>query len=579
MERDTGNLHELSVEEVARILGLPADAVTGLAAAGFLAPAGADPDTGRPSFAMPDVKAFQARNAENGTGFLAFSGETKADPQELLAALDGESEDMARRAFDLFAQVFPEALRWDMRQQQRFIMQARSRFEAILAVTGSGAEVDEALVGDLQDVGADAAWSGSSLPQLLVVLRISRDLVVQTAVELAEARGGRWGLALSLLLTRILPAVDRLTDSLAQGYWAAMITKVEDARARYQHVVETSDNGIFEVDIDGHLTYANPALERLIGRSFAEVAGEHLTDVLRCLGPSAGASALLGPEPTRSQLDVARADGVSRIVDVHIVPRFADGGLVGHQGVVRDVTSATSLERNKNEFLQLITYDLRQPLTAVIGLAASIESHVAELPVEQVVRMAGQIRRQSERMSRLADDLHDLSRLETRTLLLSTRPVQLVAAAEAAVLAVADGRHGDVVIEAPEDVEVVADARRLEQVLANLIENALVHGAPPVRVALGGVDASGRIVVTVSDAGPGIPELLQPTLFDGVRTLGRINRDKGRGTGLGLALVRGLTEAMGGRVWYEAVDGTSTFCVALVLSREVPAEGRRGPLL
>ncbi len=567
MERDTGNLHELSVEEAAAILGLPVAAVAGLAVAGFLQPSAIDRASGHPFFARSDVKAFQARNADNGSGFLAFDGDPEADPGELLSALDGESEDMATKAFEIFALAFPEATAWGAREQQRFIAQARSRFEAILAVTASGAEVDEALACELVDVGADAAWSQSSLPQLLVVLRISRDLVVQTAVELAEARGGRSGLALSLLLTRILPAVDRLTDSLAQGYWAAMIARVEDARARYQHVVEASDNGIFEVDIDGHLTYANPALERLVGRSFDEVAGEHLTDVLRALGPGAGASALLGPEPTRAQLDVARADGVPRIIDVHIVPRATDGTLVGHQGVVRDITAATNLERDKNEFLQLVTYDLRQPLTAVLGMAATIESHMAELPVDQVVRIAGQIRRQSERLARLADDLHDVSRLEARTLLLNTRPVQLLAAAEAAVIAVADERHAEVVLSVPDDLELVADARRLEQVLANLIENALVHGSPPVQVALGGVDAGGRVVVTVSDTGPGVPGPLRATLFDGVRTLSRASRDKGRGTGLGLALVRGLTEAMGGRVWYDTVDRTSTFCLALVLAR------------
>src|SRR5205823_7365629 len=151
----------------------------------------------------------------------------------LLDALDGRSDEMARRAFDIFATAFPEATGWSLAEQARFIDQARARFEAILAVTGQGAEVDEALVGDLQDVGASAAWAGSPLPQLLVVLRISRDLVVQTAVELAEERGRHWGLALSLLLTRVLPAMDQLTDALAQGYWAAIVGREETHRARY----------------------------------------------------------------------------------------------------------------------------------------------------------------------------------------------------------------------------------------------------------------------------------------------------------------------------------------------------------
>src|SRR5258708_10400904 len=174
---------------------------------------------------------------------------------------------MARRAFDIFAGVFPEAQTWPLGEQARFIEQARSRFEAILAVTSQGSEVDEALVGDLQDVGAAAAWAGSPLPHLLAILRISRDLVVQTAVELAEQRGRNWGLALSLLLTRVLPAMDRLTDALAQGYWAAVVGREEELRDRYQHLVETSSNGVFEVDLDGRIQYANPALGRILGRA------------------------------------------------------------------------------------------------------------------------------------------------------------------------------------------------------------------------------------------------------------------------------------------------------------------------
>src|ERR1700687_5469437 len=236
---NTGNRHLLPLAKAAEMLGLSTDAVEAMVGAGFLLSGGRGPKG--PEFSLSDLKAFLARNADNGAGHLfefgadgSLSATSAAadsiDPQALLDALDGKSDEMARRAFDIFATVFPEATRWSMSEQAKFIEQARGRFEAILAVTGQGAEVDEALVGDLQDVGAGAAWAGSPLPQLLVMLRISRDLVVQTAVELAEERGRHWGLALSLLLTRVLPAMDRLTDALAQGYWAAILGREEESR-------------------------------------------------------------------------------------------------------------------------------------------------------------------------------------------------------------------------------------------------------------------------------------------------------------------------------------------------------------
>src|SRR5690349_4288837 len=182
-ERDTGNRPLVTLEQAAELLQLPIDAVRALLGAGYLAAAG--DEAGEPAFAMGDVKAYLARNADNGSGNLLDALEREnVDPQALLDALDGKSEEMARRAFEIFASVFPESSGWSITEQGRFIDQAKARFEAILAVTGQGAEVDEALVGDLQDVGASAAWAGSPLPQLLVVLRISRDLVVQTAVEL-----------------------------------------------------------------------------------------------------------------------------------------------------------------------------------------------------------------------------------------------------------------------------------------------------------------------------------------------------------------------------------------------------------
>src|SRR5205814_8765949 len=220
---------------------------------GYLIPS--TEESGPPKFAIGDLKAFVARNADDGAGALFGEGGDAFDPNTLLAALDGRSEEMARRAFDVFVAAFPQAATWSMVEQFRFVEQARKRFEAILAVTASGDVVDDALAGDRQEVGASAAWAGSSLPQLLVVLRISRDLVVQTSVEVAEERGRHWGLALSLLLTRVLPAMDRLTDAVARGYWETVIRREEESRAHYENVVEQSSDGIFEVDLDGIIQF------------------------------------------------------------------------------------------------------------------------------------------------------------------------------------------------------------------------------------------------------------------------------------------------------------------------------------
>ena len=139
-ERDTGNRPLVSASEAAEYLGVTVETVEALASASFLSPGRVGPDG--PEFRYGDLKAFLARNADSGAGNLGQSlaelGMEDADPQELLGALDVRSEEMARRAFDIFATAFPETSSWGPAERARFIEQARNRFEAILAVTGQG---------------------------------------------------------------------------------------------------------------------------------------------------------------------------------------------------------------------------------------------------------------------------------------------------------------------------------------------------------------------------------------------------------------------------------------------------------
>jgi PAS domain S-box-containing protein len=549
MDGSAGLPRVIDLDEASKLLAMSKEGVVALAAAGYLPARGAD----GASFALGDVKALHARLSDEMGFDVVVDDPARVDPQALIDALDGKSEDMARRAFDIFQTVFPDATLWSAVEQARFVEQARRRFEAILAVTAHGDAVD--LASDLVQVGAAAAWSGSSLPQLLVVLRISRDLVVQTAVEVAEQRGRHWGLALSLLLTRVLPAVDRLTDAVAQGYWEAIVGREEESKARYESVVEHATDGVYEVDLDGRVQYANSALALVLGHRLVDLDGARIADVIAPVDGTAGIDALLSDASRRTELTVARPDGVRREIVVFTFPRYEGDDIVGFQGIVRDITAETELESQKNEFLALITKDLRQPLSTVLGLGVTLEGYASELPVDRLERIGASIRQQAERMARLADDLYQVSRVETQALMVNLRPTELRRTVEMALGTIVS--HDGVVLDIAPDLVVQADARRLEQVIANLVENALTHGAVPVVVRA--EPCGGDIVeITVDDDGPGVHADLRASLFTRMRARG--DHEGTRGGGLGLSLVRGLVEAMGGRVWYtERVGGGASF--------------------
>ena len=494
---------------------MPVEAVRALATAGYLKVSG-DDGTG-PSFSLSDLKGFGARNADGGSAMLVPDD---ADPTELLEALEGRSAEMARRALDIFSAAMPETAIWTAEEQQRFVDQSTARFEAILAVTRAGNDIDATLVDDLRDVGASAAWAGSPLPQLLVVLRISRDLVVKTAVEIAEAQGQGSSQALALLLTRVLPAMDRLTDALAQGYWAAVIGREETDRARYEHLVEQSSDGIYELDVTGRLSYANPSLSAMVGQSPLELEGARLEHIFQVLGDQA-AEALARLDAVYESggeaevtFEALRADGVRREFHVVTFPRTADGAVVGYQGVVQDVTALREAERARHEFLAMVTQDLRSPITTILGLGVTLEAYAEELSTERIRRTGASIRRQAERISRVADDLYEVSRLETHSLRLTLRPTDVAGAVDAA-LSRAGGPLA-VEVEVPEGLPVLADGRRLELIVASLVENALDTRCPAGdRRGVGGAgrDRAGGDRCRAGRAGRGRPHPVHPARF------------------------------------------------------------------
>lgn len=314
------------------MVGLPADVVRALADAGFLRPVSMA--GGSPRFALGDLKAFVARNHDEGPpDKRVWSAVVDAElptAEELLASLDGRAAQIAERLLEQFGHVFPGAATYGPGQRARFLSEARERIEAVLAVCARGPGVgrDEIVEEDLAGIGGDAALAGVSLAGVLTTIRISRDLVVNTAIEVAEERGRHWGVALAVVLTRVLPAVDRLSDAVARGYWDAVLDIENESLERYRNLVELASDGVFEVDAEGIVRHANPALLHWLGRNVDTVIGAPIDRVFVAVEDDA----LQPGEPARTML--VEAAGSARFLRIRQLERIRDGVVVGWDGVV-----------------------------------------------------------------------------------------------------------------------------------------------------------------------------------------------------------------------------------------------------
>lgn len=199
------------------------------------------------------------------------------------------------------------------------------------------------------------------------------------------------------------------------------------------------------------------------------------------------------------------------------------------------------------EFLSIVSHELKSPVAAIMGLAATLSASRHRLTDEQIDDCLDRISRQAERLDRLVADLLDLAQVESGTFRASIEPVNLAGSAERALEGAPPPPDKSVELAVPESLWALADPGRLEQVLVNLLTNAYRYGGGTI-----GLEAratSDGVVVTVADDGDGVPDELVPKLFEGFA------RGPGpaavQGSGLGLAIARALLEGCGGRLWYE----------------------------
>jgi signal transduction histidine kinase len=213
----------------------------------------------------------------------------------------------------------------------------------------------------------------------------------------------------------------------------------------------------------------------------------------------------------------------------------------------------------KDEFLAMLGHELRNPLAAVLN-SAEVLRRAQPLPPD-ALRLVGVVDRQTRQLSRIADDLLDVSRMRSRKRMLDSRPVDLRDVAQNAIdalrVSARDDEHAISVSLPSAPLVVEGDAARLGQVLDNLLDNAVKHTPSGGKIELLLEPSGNDALVRVRDQGAGIDPKLLPRIFD-VFSQGKIALDRSRGgLGLGLALVKALVEAHGGKVEVRS-DGAGT---------------------
>lgn len=364
--------------------------------------------------------------------------------------------------------------------------------------------------------------------------------------------------------------------------------RLERVAGHFAALVESSDDAIVSKDLHSIVTSWNVAAERMFGFPAPEMIGQSIRRIIPADRQQEEDEVLSrirrGERVEHYETIRQRKDGTLVPVSLTVSPiRSADGTIVGASKIARDVserdraeqerkrllTIAREASRLKDEFLATLSHELRTPLNAIVGYVRMMQSDL--LTGEKRTRAMDTVARNVTSLTQIVEDVLDVSRIISGKLRLDVQAVDLAPVIQNAVETVrpaADAKGvGLATIVDPRTAPVSGDPERLQQILWNVLSNAVKFTERGGRVEVRLERVNSHVEITVSDTGIGIPEEFLPHVFDRFRQADAgISRVRG-GLGLGLAITRHLVELQGGRI-FVASDGPgkgSTFRIDLPL--------------
>jgi two-component system, OmpR family, phosphate regulon sensor histidine kinase PhoR len=317
--------------------------------------------------------------------------------------------------------------------------------------------------------------------------------------------------------------------------------------------------GVAVVNGAERLVFANPGFASILGLDVPPVSGSSLLEVVRQTELIEAVRRVLAGEP-RVEAEIATGT-LRQHFFAATVASVRAGETSGAVIVLHDITELRKLERVRRDFIANVSHEFRTPLTAIQGFAETLIAGALDDPQNRG-RFLNIILEHARRLARLTEDLLKLSQMDADRLELEIRGVKVAQLVESCY-ETARHRAAEKELHLTLDVsdnlpDVAGDARRLQEVLQNLLDNAIQYTLPGGKIVLTADLKHDEVIFTVSDTGIGIPTADQPRIFERFYRVDAARSREAGGTGLGLAIAKHLIEAQGGRIWVESEIGVGS---------------------
>ncbi|GIM89872.1 sensor histidine kinase [Paractinoplanes toevensis] len=351
--------------------------------------------------------------------------------------------------------------------------------------------------------------------------------------------------------------------------------ELQISEQRFRKVFDHSRIGMIITDPRGRFLRINPAFAQMLGRPVDELVGKHFADITHPDDKDTGLEVLR--DCLAGRLDSFELHKRYRHADGHLIEAVVTSALLREPGgspqffatQIIDVTERHALQRARDrqqaelteraeqlqqvnaqmaDFMAMLTHDVRQPLTGIIGRGELLIEEWADLSDDDRIRYVRQMTAAGHRADQLVDEILTLAQLDAGALIARPKPVDLSHLVAEAATAHAAGSAQPIKVLAPDQAIALADPAHLQLILANLLGNALKYGAPPVTVTA--THHRGHVEIRVTDNGEGVPPAFVAHLFERFARADTGVALTKRGTGLGLYLVQRLAQAGGITVAY-----------------------------